>query len=97
MLKKIDKKFGAYSHCCFCNKKYLNENMMEVENQITYNQLSRDLLLDYKINWGFDRSCIRCFNHLLIDNCKDYKMKISLIKKIGEKNGTKDMENGNKS
>ena len=69
--------------------------MMEVENQITYNKLSRDLVIDYNINWGFDRACIRCFNHLLIDSCEDYRMKIELIKTYGEKNGTEDMEDGN--
>ena len=87
--------FGGYSTCCFCGKKYLNDNMMEVENQITYNKLSRDLVIDYSIDWGFDRACIRCFNHLLIDSCEDYRMKIELIKTYGEKNGTEDMEDGN--
>ena len=53
---------------------------MDMVNQVTYNKLTRDLFMEYKIDWDFDRACIKCFNL-----------------KIGEKNGTKDMEDGNKS
>jgi hypothetical protein len=82
MPKSIDKKFGEYETypCCFCGRKYIKDNMMDMVNQVTYNKLTRDLFMDYEIDWDFDRACIKCFNL-----------------KIGEKNGTKDMEDGNKS
>ena len=54
--------------------------MMDMVNQVTYNKLTRDLFMEYEIDWDFDRACIKCFNL-----------------KIGEKNGTKNMEDGNKS
>ena len=82
MPKRTGKKFGEYEPypCCFCGREYIKDNMMDMVNQVTYNELTRDLFMEYEIDWDFDRSCIKCFN-----------------KKIGEKNGTKDLEDGNKS
>lgn len=80
MPKSIDKKYGEYKtySCCFCKREYIKDNMMGVMNSITQNNTTRKLFKEFKIDWLFDKCCIRCYNL-----------------KIGEKNGTKDMEDGN--
>ena len=82
MPKRTGKKIGEYETypCCFCGREYTKDNMMGVMNSVNNNNITRREYRDFRINWLFDKCCIKCYNL-----------------KIGEKNGTKDLEDGNKS
>ena len=91
----IEKKSGEYDsiECVFCEKIYLGTNMLALNSIINYEkhglQIGRS---DYRDLYKY--ACIRCFNHLVIDNHVGYREKLELKKKIlGEKND-EDLENG---
>jgi hypothetical protein len=80
--------YGAYDliECVYCDKEYLGTNMIALNSVANYEKEG------FKIGTtnhrdSFKYSCIRCFNHLVIDNDVVYREKLELKKKIlGEKN-----------
>jgi hypothetical protein len=80
--------YGAYDliECVYCDKEYLGTNMIALNSVANYEKDG------FKIGTtnhrdSFKYSCIRCFNHLVIDNDVVYREKLELKKKIlGEKN-----------
>lgn len=86
-----DMMYGAYDliECVYCDKEYLGTNMIALNSIINYQKDGLKIgRSDYRDMFKY--ACIRCFNHLVIDNDVVYREKLELKKKIlGEKNDKK--------